>query len=156
LPGATGGARHEGAAQRWRRGAARCRALPTPGPTARKRGRDSSARSRCDRTRGGDVRRIPALDWEKIHRTMRRHARGWWSDLPEPRNPRNLLLVRPTGKRRGREPHPPQAENHLHSISSSEQIADTLLSDLELPLRTSGRFDSESGTDKLVKLPRRP
>jgi len=34
-------------------------------------------------------------------------------DLPEPRIPRNLLLVRPTGKRRGRELHPPQAENHL-------------------------------------------
>ena len=109
LPGATGGARHEGAAQRWRRGAARCRALPTPGPTARDRGRDSSARSRCDRTRGGDVRRIPALDWEKIHRTMRRHARGWWPDLPEPRNPRNLLLVRPTGKRRGRKALPPSS-----------------------------------------------
>ena len=76
-------------------------------------------------------------------------------DLPDPRIPRNLLLVRPTGKRRGREPYPPQAENHLHSIISSEKIADTLLSDLELPLRRCGRFDSDSGTDKLVKLPRR-
>ena len=62
---------------------------------------------------------------------------GCGQDLPHPRNPRNLLLVRPTGKRRGREPHPPQAENHLHSISSSEQIADTLLSDLELPTGTA-------------------
>ena len=26
--------------------------------------------------------------------------------------PRKLLLVRPTGKRKGREPHPPQVENH--------------------------------------------
>ncbi|GEK85247.1 hypothetical protein GCM10007198_20040 [Microbacterium aerolatum] len=34
-------------------------------------------------------------------------------DLPDPRIPRKLLLVRPTGKRKGSEPNPPQAENHL-------------------------------------------
>ncbi len=44
---------------------------------------------------------------------------GCGPDLPNPRNPRNLLLVRPTGrKRRGREPRPPQAENHPHHNSS--------------------------------------
>ena len=79
---------------------------------------------------------------------------GCGRDLPNPRIPRKLLLVRPTGKRKGREPHPPQAENHPPS--------EPLESHLELGWRfppsrprwrlgtgmDRGRFDRQGEWDK--------
>jgi hypothetical protein len=67
----------------------------------------------------------------------------------------SYYLFAPQGSGEAEELHPPQAENHLHSICSLGRVADVFLFGVGLPVRSCGRFDSGFGVDKLVKLPRR-